>query len=404
MYLIAILLGLAAGTITGLIPGLHVNNVALICLGFVGFLSRFFSGIEIALFLISMSVMHSFADFIPAIFLGAPDSSTGLGVLPGHKMLQKGRGFEAVVLTALGGLFSVVFGAYFCILFLDYIETTYSAVYSAVVPILIGVSVLSLIVEKGLKKKFWSIFVFSCAGIVGFFVLNFLNINTPLFPMLSGFFGASFLLRSLITKSKIEKQNQITEPIKFARNLKNFAKAIFSSIITSILPGIGAAQAAFISRVFSRRNNKDFLIIIGGINSVSILFMFSVFWFVGKARNGIYSTISNLIGMNYFDFNNLNEYYFIILTIVFCSFMAFCITVFLAKIFSKKINKINYQKINLIILIFILIMCFILSGFLGIYILILCTAIGLVAQLTGIKKTHLMACLIVPVVLWLSPF
>ena len=41
---------------------------------------------------------------IPSIFLSAPDDSTVFMVLPGQKYLLQRRGYEALVLTGIGGL------------------------------------------------------------------------------------------------------------------------------------------------------------------------------------------------------------------------------------------------------------------------------------------------------------
>lgn len=395
MNIIFIILGLLTGIITGLIPGLHVNNVALICLGLSAFFLQYFSGFDIAIFLISMSIMHSFVDFIPAIFLGAPEDSTALGVLPGHKLLLKGLGFSALQLTVFGGLFSVIFGAYLCILFVAYIESIYLFVYGFAFYILITVSFLSIVLEKKLKKIFWGLFTFVISGVVGILTLEFINISNPLFPMLSGFFGISFLFMSILTNPKIMPQKIVFEDISFVKNIPNFLKTIFSSILTSILPGIGAAQAAFISRIFSRKDNRGFLVILGGINSISIVFMFSVLFFIGKARNGIYSAINSIFTFSYY------QYYYVILIMVIGAIIASVITILIGMFFSKNISKMNYRKINLIIILFIGILCLLLSGIIGIYILILSSIIGLIPQLTGIKKTHLMGCLIIPVIFWI---
>src|SRR3989338_2016483 len=82
--------GILAGAIAGLLPRVHV---------------KIFSGLELAIFIIAMSVAQSFLDPLPAIFLGAPEADTGLGVLPGHRYLLRGFGLMAVKLTLLRSLF-----------------------------------------------------------------------------------------------------------------------------------------------------------------------------------------------------------------------------------------------------------------------------------------------------------
>jgi len=114
-------LGAIIGTGTGLVPGLHVNNVALlifigqsalssVILLFFGWASPSAGDIMVLLsaLILAIAVSHTFVSFVPSVFLGAPDEDTALSVLPGHRMLLRGRGYEAVLLTARGCLWGFV--------------------------------------------------------------------------------------------------------------------------------------------------------------------------------------------------------------------------------------------------------------------------------------------------------
>ena len=73
--------GVFTGILTGLLPGLHVNNIALILLSLsttiIALLSGFasygiteeFTLILIAIFILSVSISHTFHDVIPTTFL-----------------------------------------------------------------------------------------------------------------------------------------------------------------------------------------------------------------------------------------------------------------------------------------------------------------------------------------------
>ena len=94
--LTAVLLGIFAGIITGLIPGIHINLISLLLVSLSGYFLGFTHPLILGVFIISMAVTHTFLDIIPSIFLGAPDADTALAVLPGHRLLLKGMGYEAV--------------------------------------------------------------------------------------------------------------------------------------------------------------------------------------------------------------------------------------------------------------------------------------------------------------------
>src|SRR3989338_7903949 len=107
--LIAILIGCFFGIITGLTPGVHVNLVAVLLVSLSGYFLGFTSPIVLCTFIVALAVTHTFLDAIPSIFLGAPDADMALNVLPGHRMLLQGMGYEAVKLTVVGSLMALIF-------------------------------------------------------------------------------------------------------------------------------------------------------------------------------------------------------------------------------------------------------------------------------------------------------
>ena len=101
--LIALILGIIAGVITGIFPGIHINLIAAMLLAIAGF--SFLAGLEpiiLVTFLVAMAITHTFVDYIPSVFLGAPDEDNFLSILPGHQMLIKGEAYSAIIYTLYG--------------------------------------------------------------------------------------------------------------------------------------------------------------------------------------------------------------------------------------------------------------------------------------------------------------
>src|SRR3989344_1909720 len=201
--IIALLIGVIFGTITGLFPGIHINLVAAGLLSFIGL--GWFSGVDaivLAVFIVSMAITHTFLDFIPSVFLGAPEEDSFLTVLPGHKLLKKGRGYEGVVYTLYGSLaalpiFLVFFGVF--ILFLD----EFFGLVEGLIPyVLIFVSLYLLFREEDWIS---GVVVFLLAGFLGLFAFN-LPVKEPLLPLLSGLFGVSALIVSVRDKVSLPEQ------------------------------------------------------------------------------------------------------------------------------------------------------------------------------------------------------
>ena len=104
--LIPLLIGILSGTLTGLIPGLHINLVAIITLSLA--ITKTLSQTTLLIFIVSMAITHTFIDFIPSIFLGAPSEDTALSALPGHELLLKGQGHNAMKLTLIGSTIAII--------------------------------------------------------------------------------------------------------------------------------------------------------------------------------------------------------------------------------------------------------------------------------------------------------
>ena len=108
--LIALILGVIIGIFTGLTPGIHVNLVAVIVVSLSSLLLTFTSPIILGVFIVSLAITHSFLDALPSIYLGAPDAGQELNVLPGHRLLHRGEGHNAIVYTLIGAMGSLLAG------------------------------------------------------------------------------------------------------------------------------------------------------------------------------------------------------------------------------------------------------------------------------------------------------
>ena len=371
-FLIAALLGIFAGIFTGLTPGIHINLVSLLVVSFSASLLNVFSLASLGIFIISMAITHTFLDTLPAIFLGAPEAETALSVLPGHRLLLKGMGYEAVKLTIIGSLFSLITALLFFPLFIFIVPRIYEKLQVYIGYALIVIMLYMILIEKGSDKKFWSFFVFMLSGILGLIVLTFPNLNQPLFPLLSGLFGISMLIVSLMQKTEIPKQS-ITDQIKIPKmqSIKAVGAATLTGSLASFFPGLGPAQAAVIgSQIVGSLENYAFLILVGGINTVNMAVSLVSLYTLNKARNGAVLAIMELL--HSIDFNILMLF---IAATLFAGGIATFLTLYLSKIFIKIIEKVNYAKMCISVIVFITLMVIYFSSWTGLLILIVSTAI-----------------------------
>lgn len=394
--LIAILLGCLAGVVTGLTPGLHINLVALILFSISPFLLGYTNVIAVASFIIAMSITHTFTDFISATYLGAPSDDTALAVLPAHRLLLEGMGHEAVKLTVIGSLLCLIIVILLSPLLIVIVPFIFTNLKNYIGWILLAIMIFMILREENSNKKFWAFIVVGLSGILGLIVFNIPNLKDPLLPMLSGLFGVSVLFLSLTQKTDLPIQ-RTTEMIKV--KTKNVAKAlgsgIFSGSIVSIFPGLGPAQAAVVAgQIAGKLDVFSYLILVGGINTVSMVLSLITLFTIEKARNGSIIVVQQLLQSI-----NIDSLILFLSVALIAGGIATFLTLAVSKMFSSIMNKLNYSLLSVVIIAFIGVMVIYFSGFVGFLILVAATSIGLIPNVVEVSRSNSMACLLVPIIL-----
>jgi len=392
--LIAIFLGIFAGIFTGLCPGIHINLVGILVLSSSAFLLKYFSPLSLALFIVAMSVTHTFLDAIPSIFLGAPDSGLELSVLPGHKLLLDGRGYEAVFLTVVGSFFAVIVCLILIPIMIPLIRYGYPIIEPYVAYILIFFSIVLILRET--KSRFWALIVYLLAGGLGIATLTMPLLGQPLFPLLSGLFGVSILVVSLMQKTKIPEQRITYPKLDVKEVLSYLGLGTFASLLVGTMPGLGSSQAAIISSSIKKNNKpENFLIMLGSINTIVMIIAFIALYVIDKARNGSVVVISKILD----EFNFGYMVLFLVVSLFVAGISSF-LALKISKVFARLMNKVNYRVLCMSIISLIIILAFIITGPLGLLILIVSSLLGIFTSLVGIGKNHLMGCLLLPVILF----
>ncbi len=397
-YLIVALVGVGAGIITGLIPGLHINLVSVMVVSFSPKLLEYVSVPSLGIFVIAMSITHTFLDIVPAIFLGAPESETVMAVLPGHQLLLEGKGYEAVKLTIIGALISLIIAIALFPIMVFGMPIVYDLIAFWVPYLLIIVMVIMVWMEPNWEKRAWATLIFFLSGVLGLIVLTYAPIEQPLLPMLSGLFGISMLTVSIFQKVKIPKQN-ISDTIRIPakEQIKAISAGTFSGTFVSFMPGLGPAQAAIIGNaLIGKISNYGFLILVGSIGTVNMVVSLVSWFSMDKARNGAVVALMEL-------FEKIDLSLFLLFTVValLAAGLAAYLSLFFAKVFCKMIEKVNYLWLCSAVIIFVTFMVFFFSSWLGLLVLIIGTAIGIIPNVVDVKRSHSMGCLILPVILFL---
>ncbi len=396
--IVAIIIGAMLAVITGLTPGIHINLVSLFVLSISPILLNYVSPLFLAAAIISMSIVHTFLDFLPSIYLGAPESETALATLPGHVLLLKGMGYEAIKLAAIGSLLCLIITVILFPFLIISVPFVFEKLQNYIGWILLGIIVFMIAREMDLRKILWSSFMFLSSGILGLIVFSTPNVKEPLFPLLSGLFGVSILLKSLSEKVVIPAQ-VISDVIKVSPKelIRSLFSGTFAGALLPIFPGLGPAQSAILgSQLMGKKASMySFMILVAGTGTVSMLMSLVTLYTINKARNGSIVVVQEILKTV-----DLNQVILFASVALIAGGIATYMLMNLAKVFSNLITKVNYSKLCLGIIIFITLMVFYFSGPLGLLILFVSTMLGLVPAVVKVGRNHAMGVLLLPVILY----
>lgn len=393
--LIPLILGTGIGIVSGITPGIHINLVAVIVVSLSPLLLTVTSPLGLGVFIISLAITHTFLDNIPGIYLGAPNAGQELNVLPGHRLLLRGEGHQALVYTLIGSFGSLLLSIVLLPLFIMTMAVLAPLVEEIVGYLLLAIMAYMIGKEKG--KRLPCLAAFLLSGSLGLLVFRIPTLRQPLFPLLSGLFGLSLLLVSLFEQSGIPRQD-LSKPLTLGRKIA--AKAISAAsgvgFIAAFLPGFGSSQAAIVAtNAVGDIGDEGFLALVGGINTANMLISIGAAYAIDKARNGAIVAINELMGGI-----GLEEMLVFLSVALVAGGLATIIALWVSRRFAHLVPLVPYQKLVWGIIGFIVMLSFLFDGFLGLLILLTSTALGLVTNYWKIGKNHLMGCLIVPVILY----
>lgn len=446
--------GYLLGIISGLLPGIHNNNFALLLVALAPTLAeKGLSPFYIAVIIISNSVAQTFHDIIPSVFLGAPDGDTALAVLPGHRLLLDGAGAEAVRLSALGSAGSVVVSLLFVIPLAIFFQIVYPYLEKHMAIILISIVFLMLASEKGdqsqetgllskYKCKFYALSLFLISGFLGLFAFSkeslmvpIINLGEPsaLLPLLSGLFGASQLIISLFSSSTIPEESVSALKLSQKRILRGIITGSAAGSLVAWLPGLSSAIAALLAGLLMKADfdklslkkknlgpepvlhrtflysdpsahnpetlasSKEFLVSMSGVNTSNAIFGLVAFAALGRTRSGAMVAVKEILGTNSLNLPILLLFFAaMVLTALFSYFS----TVWIGNNAHHFLKKLDYTKLCAGVLVGLTVIVILFTGFFGLFIFLISIPIGMLASFMNVRKSHAMGVILLPVILY----
>ncbi len=404
-------LGAAIGTFSGLIPGIHVNTLAAVMLAMYASLESLLSGFIpscyiatcVSACIISASTVHSFVDFVPSVFIGAPDPDDVASMLPGHRLLSEGRGMAAVRAAAIGSAVGASLSIVLSIPLQFLLINGLGDYFNSITTIVLCIAILMLFYhENDLRSVLWAAVIFIISGLLGLCVMDLdipcsgmIDDGTLLFPLLTGLFGMPTMLTSLKDNHVVEQKDLERYPVGPIPGIKG----VITGIMTGWFPGISATTGAIISGTFMpEKRPEGFISMTSSIGTAASIMMLTTLAVTGKGRSGTLLIVKEIMGDSILGFANSN-YILLLLATCFATFFGYLLTIACGKMMSSLISKINMSLLNRFCIVLIIILVLLFTGSWGLVILAISTIIGFLPIKFGIGRVYLTGCLILPTLL-----
>jgi putative membrane protein len=423
---IVLLLYAVAGTLVAsvlsLAPALHIYNVAGLVILVTTTLGELMPPEGLAMFFLGMITGYAMLNTIPSIFFSTPDDSTIFVVLPGQKYLLQRRGYEAVVLTGVGGLGGIAVLA----LLTPVASSFFSALRAILQPhlhwILWTVIAYMLISEwpKGSGRapaglaRWWEGWKSLTAGLITFFLSGLLGFilfyrslvpvtvaYQNLFPAFLGLFAVPWILQNLLSRVELPEQH-IAEsvdatPWLFLRG--TFAGALgglFAAFFPVVTGGIGGFIAGHAT---AQRDDRLFIVSQGAAKVVYYVGGLLLFFVPGLhlTRGGMAWMLSSL-----WSAYTPQTYYMAVAGVVLSGLLSFFLLLLMARLVIKLVSRVHYRWICLGTLAVLLAVVVGMTGWGGALICAVAAGIGLIPVLWGSRRMNCMGVLLLPIALNMS--
>jgi putative membrane protein len=292
-------LGGMFGLLTGLIPGIHVNTLASILLISYPMLETLLSGtvpneyvpIVVCSIIMSASVVHSYVDFVPSVFIGAPDAEDAISVLPGHRLLLSGQGMRAVRAAAIGSLIgcsvAILMAIPMQMVMTDDVTHYLDRITKIILAVVSGIIILN---EYRKGHLIFAIIVFILSGVLGYAVMNLpipceglLGEGTLLMPMLTGLFGLPVMLESASGHPFPRQTDDGKDPVGLVPGLKG----VIMGSVAGWFPGITSTVGATVSTtIMPDRTPERFISTVASIGTVTTVLSLVTLSISGGGRSG----------------------------------------------------------------------------------------------------------------------
>lgn len=399
------LAGAGIGVLSGLAPGIHVNTLASMLLvsypAFESALSGFAPGCAATAAcccVMSASVVHSFVDFVPSVFIGAPDGEDAVSVLPGHRLLLHGRGMAAVRSAAIGSLVGASAAILLSIPFQVLLSGDAGHVLDSLTPVVLAIAVFTILFTER-RRLPWAATALLISGGLGYACMEMeipssgiLGEGTLLFPLLTGLFGFPVLLEASGSQRLPPQMDSDTDPSGVLPGLKGVVMGCVAGWFPGITSTVGATMSAC---VMPEGRPERFIASVASVGTVTSVLSLVALSASDSGRSGTAVVIGEIAGNSLHGIMS-DAFMALLLSTAVASVLGYWLTIASGMMMSRVASGVRPDRLGRAVIVTTSILVLALTGPFGLLILACSVLVGFLPQRLDVGRTVLTGCLILP--------
>jgi putative membrane protein len=376
----------------------------------------------LSMFMLGMVVSYAVINTIPSIFFGAADDSTAFVVLPGQRYLLERRGYEAAVLAGAGGLG----GLAVLLLLAPVMPVVFPLVRNIVGPHLhwsLGAVILFMLMSEwpkgsdrgatGLAKFLdaWrslgaGLLTFLLSGILGF-VLFYGNLVPAerafqnLLPAFAGLFAIPWVLQNIISQTRVPAQH-VPRSVDLSPKLlaRGVGAGSLGGLFAAFFPAVTAGIGGFLAGHATAQHDDRLFIVSQGASKLIYYAGALIFFFVP----GLHMTRGGMAWMLSVVYAPRTPaiFWVAVAAMLVSGALAFLLLLVLGRVAIALVSRFDYRWISAATLTALVGMVLLMTGWGGLLVAAVATAIGLMPVMWGARRMNCMGVLLLPLTLNLA--
>ncbi len=386
--------GVALGTVSGLVPGLHANNMALLLAGVAPSVPG--PPLYVGMAMLAAGVAHTFLEIVPTLALGVPDPAMAVAALPGHRLVLRGRGREALRLSVLGSAVAVLLAIPLAVPITWSMTAVWPMLRANLSVVLAAVAAALVLTESGLDAKLIGAVSVALSALLGIATLD-LSPTAPLAaggmlaPLFAGLFGAPVLIDAIGGEGVPPQDDpKIAESKRSVVGLSGLGT--IAGAIVGYVPAVSSAIAATFAllAVPGRYGARGFIVTTSGVNTANTIFALFALVALGSPRTGVLVAVeaaSVPLSVPH-----------LLVAVGFGAVAGAAGVLLIGDRYLAFIGTLDPTRLSVGLLCVLAVLSYLFAGHIGVSAYLAATVVGLVPARFGVRRATLMGVLIGPIV------